>query len=82
MNCDELEPLLLEFVSGELVIAVRETVDVHVTGCAHCEALLISYRHTVRVAAALPKCAALPAALEARLRKALADQMGEGEDCR
>jgi anti-sigma factor RsiW len=81
MNCDELEPLLLEFVSGELVIAVRETVEVHVTGCPHCEALLISYRHTVRVAAALPKCAALPAALEARLRKALADQAeGEGRE--
>lgn len=77
MNCAELEPLLLEFVSGELVIAVRETVEVHITTCPHCEALLISYRHTVRVAAALPKCAALPAALEARLRKALADQAGE-----
>jgi anti-sigma factor RsiW len=77
MNCTELEPLLLEFVSGELVIAVRETVEVHITGCPHCEALLISYRHTVRVAAALPKCGPLPAELEARLLKALAAQLGD-----
>lgn len=78
MNCAELEALLQDFVADELVVAVRATVEVHITGCPHCEALVVSYRHTVRVAAALPKCGPLPPALEARLRKALADRPPAG----
>ena len=68
MTCDELLAVLLEYVGGELVIEHRETVEVHIAGCERCHIIVHSYRHTVRVAKALPKCGSLPPEVEARLR--------------
>jgi hypothetical protein len=38
--------------------------------------LVESYRHTIRLARALPKCERLPAAVEDRLRKFLEPHLG------
>ena len=77
MNCQELIDLLLDYIGEELVIEQRQTVEIHLTGCNKCVMLVESYRHTVRLARALPKCQQLPAAVEARLRKVLAPHFGE-----
>lgn len=79
MTCDELKGLLAEYVGagGEFVVEHHETVTVHVKGCPQCEVYVSTYSHTVRVVRALPKCGPLPAALEARLRAALAEHLGE-----
>lgn len=79
MTCDELRALLADCVgaAGELVVEHRETVTVHVTGCARCEVYVATYTRTVRVVGALPKCGPLPTALESRLRAALAGYLGE-----
>jgi hypothetical protein len=76
MTCDDLLVMLVDFLAGELVAEHRETFELHVRGCAKCEAYIATYTHTVRVVRALPKCG-LPAAFEARLRGLLADHFGD-----
>ena len=71
MTCDELMAALVDYLGDELVVEHRETVEVHIRGCAKCEAYVATYTHTVKITRALPKCGALPPAVEARLRKAL-----------
>jgi anti-sigma factor RsiW len=76
MTCDELMAALVDFLGGELVTEHHETVKVHISGCAKCAVYVATYTHTIRFAQALPKCVALPAAFEARLRKALEAELG------
>lgn len=76
MTCEELMAALVDYLSEELVIEVRETLEVHIAGCPKCGAYVATYRHTIRVSRALPKCA-LPSAFEARLRKLLGPELGE-----
>ncbi|MBA4063792.1 MAG: hypothetical protein C0501_08785 [Isosphaera sp.] len=78
MTCAELAEALHDYVGGDLVLAVHETFEVHVAGCPECGALVRTYRYTVRLAAALPKCGPLPPAVEARLRAALAAELEDG----
>lgn len=78
MNCWELLHLLYEYVSGELVAEQRETVEVHIAGCAHCQVMVQTYRYTVRLARQLPRCPPLPPDVEARLRRALGPELGDG----
>lgn len=77
MTCEELRELLHDYVGDELVVESRHTFETHIAGCEQCGILIHSYTHTIRVARALPKCGPLPAALEARLRKALEPHLGE-----
>ncbi|QJW96057.1 anti-sigma factor family protein [Frigoriglobus tundricola] len=77
MSCDELVAQLVDLVDGEPVVERRETVELHIRGCPKCEAYVATYTLTVRVARVLPKCGPLPPAFEARLRKALAEHIGE-----
>jgi anti-sigma factor RsiW len=76
MTCDELVAALVDFLGGELVVEVRETFEVHIRGCARCEAYVATYTHTMRLTRALPRCGALPPDVEARLRKALESELG------
>lgn len=76
MTCAELMAALMDYTGGELVVEHRETVEVHISGCAKCESYVATYTHTTRLVRALPKCGALPPALEARLRKALEAELG------
>lgn len=76
MTCDELVAALVDFLGGELVVEVRETVEVHIRGCARCEAYVATYTHTTRLTRALPRCGPLPPDVEARLRKALEAELG------
>jgi len=68
---------LHDYVGDELVIEQRQTVEFHMTGCKDCTIRVESYRHTVRLARALPRCDKLPAAVEERLRRALKAELGE-----
>ncbi len=72
MNCQQLLQVLLDYVSRELVVEQCETVEIHIRSCERCSILVTSYKHTVRIAKALPKCGQLPPTLEARLRQAMA----------
>ena len=75
MNCDELLELLLDYVGGELVVEQRQTVEIHISGCPNCTIRIETYRQTVTLARALPRCDRLPPAVEERLRKALESEL-------
>lgn len=75
MNCDELMAILVDYPGEELVIEQRTTFELHIRGCAKCEAYVATYMHTVRVTRALPKCGSLPPAFEARLRKVIEPEL-------
>lgn len=77
MTCTELMDALADYVSEELVVEVRETFRLHIDGCPKCGPYVATFTHTIKVSRALPKCGPLPPALEARLRKALAAELGE-----
>jgi hypothetical protein len=79
MTCEELTALLSDFLGEELVAECRETVEIHIRGCAKCETYIATIRHTVRITRALPKCNTLPAAFEARMRAILEADLGEGK---
>jgi anti-sigma factor RsiW len=79
MTCNELLALLVDFLGGELVAELHQTVEVHLRGCDHCAVYVATYRHTVRIARALPKCVALPPAFEARLRQILEPELQKDE---
>jgi hypothetical protein len=76
MTCDELMAALVDYLGQELVVERRETFEVHVRGCPKCESYVTTYTHTVKVTRALPKCGALPPAVEARLRKVIEPELG------
>ena len=71
MTCQELLDLLNDYVGEELVVEQRQTVEFHMTGCKDCTIRVETYRHTVRLARALPRCDKLPPNVEERLRRAL-----------
>jgi hypothetical protein len=72
VTCKELEDLLDDYVCGELVVEQCTTIEVHVTGCRNCGVRIETFRHTIRLSRALPKCdRPLSPACEERLRKAL-----------
>jgi anti-sigma factor RsiW len=81
MTCDEITAQLVDFLGDELVAELRETVEVHIRGCAKCEVYVATYSHTIRVTRALPKCdKPLPTAFEARLRRIIEAEMRESEE--
>jgi hypothetical protein len=71
VTCNELLDLLQDYIGEELVVEQRQTVEVHITGCKDCTIRVETYRHTVRLARALPRCDKLPPSVEERLRRAL-----------
>lgn len=70
MTCDELFGLMLDFVSGELVVETCESIKLHIASCERCDIIVSSYKHTMRVARALPRCD-LSTEFKDRLRKLL-----------
>ena len=77
MTCQELLDILHDYLDGDLVVEKRETVEVHISGCKDCTVRIETYRHTVRLAKALPRCDKLPPAVEERLRKALEPELNK-----
>jgi anti-sigma factor RsiW len=75
VTCKELLDILHDYLDGELVVEQRQTVELHMTGCKDCTIRIETYRHTVRLARALPKCDKLPPTVEERLRKALEPEL-------
>lgn len=75
MTCKELIELLNDYVGEELVVEQRQTVEFHMTGCKDCTIRVETYRTTVRLAKALPRCDKLPPPVEERLRKALEPEL-------
>jgi anti-sigma factor RsiW len=70
--CIELHESMFEFVEGELEVAVRVRYEQHLLSCPPCKVSIESYKATVTIARALPKCAKpLNPEFEARLRKLL-----------
>lgn len=76
LTCDELRELLYDHHEGELVVEKHDYFQAHLVTCAHCVHYVESYTHTVRVVRKLPRCG-LPNDVEARLRAALKDCLGE-----
>lgn len=69
VTCAELHEWMFEFVEGELEVAVRLQCEQHMVSCPPCVVSIESYRATVTIARALPKCSKpLNAEFEARLR--------------
>jgi hypothetical protein len=78
MTCTELMDALVDYLGGELVVERKDSFDVHVSGCPKCESYVATYTHTVRITRTLPRCGkALPPDFEAKLKKAIADELGK-----
>ena len=43
MTCDDITAQLVDFLGEELVADVRETVEVHIRGCAKCEVYVATF---------------------------------------
>ena len=68
-TCEELIEQLLEFVEGQLDEPVLIAIQAHLGHCPHCGGVVATYRATVVVTRALPRCAPpLPAGFEMKLR--------------
>lgn len=76
LTCDALRELLYDHHAEELVVEVHEQFEAHLVICANCLHFVESYRHTVKVVRRLPRCG-LPESVEARLRAALREHLGE-----
>jgi len=72
MTCRELAECLADLVADELPDAVRN----HLSDCSACVLIVESYRITIRLARRLPPLE-LPSESYARLRAALAVELGE-----
>jgi hypothetical protein len=78
MTCAELMDALVDYLGDELVVERKDSFDVHVRGCPKCESYVATYTHTVKVTRTLPKCGkALPPEFEARLKKAIEEELGK-----
>jgi anti-sigma factor RsiW len=75
VSCKELLEILNDYLDGELVVEQRQTIEFHMTGCKDCTIRVETYRQTVRLAKALPRCDSLPPAVEERLRKVLEPEL-------
>jgi anti-sigma factor RsiW len=75
MTCQELIDLLTDYIHGELVAERHQRFEIHLSGCKNCVIMVDSYRFTMRLARALPKCEPLPKQVEDRLRKVLEPQL-------
>ena len=72
MSCIEFHDSLYDYAQGELEATIRVTCEQHLIDCKHCVVIVESYRATITLAKALPKCAKpLSAEFEAKLRKML-----------
>jgi anti-sigma factor RsiW len=78
MTCTELLTSLCDYLGDELVVEVRESLELHLTACEHCAVYVETYRHTILLSRKM-RCGPLPAALEARLREELRDDLHSGE---
>jgi hypothetical protein len=74
LTCDGIREHLLDHHAGELVVEIQESFEAHLVICENCLHFVASYRHTVKLTRALPRCE-LPAAVEARLRARLKDHL-------
>ncbi len=72
LTCDELVDLIFDFVDGGLPDEQVAAFKHHLCGCKPCEKSVNLYQVTIRITKALPKDDPLPAAVEQRLRAALA----------
>lgn len=79
MTCRELEELLHDYTAGELQVEEHRTCEVHLSECKTCFTLVQTYRYTIKLAKALPKCQKLPSDVEERLRQKLARELGQFE---
>lgn len=76
LTCETLREHLYDHHAGELVVEIRERLELHLKACPNCLHLVESYRHTVAVVKRLPRCG-LPAGMEERLRAALREHLAE-----
>jgi hypothetical protein len=76
LTCDELRELIADHLDGELLVEKQESFQLHLRGCENCGFYLESYTHTVKVVKKLPRCGPLPTGVEAKLRAALKDYLG------
>jgi anti-sigma factor RsiW len=73
MNCREGVGQLMEYTEGMLPQTQRSVLEAHVRGCTRCARFVASYRATVRLMRQATK-AAIPVALQRRLRLLIAQQ--------
>ena len=65
--CPEVLALLVDYLEGRLPESVQRDLDLHLAGCASCEAYLASYRSTVSMLRSMREDD-LPPELRLRLR--------------
>lgn len=80
LTCQQFVDLLYDFVEGELVEEVQESVRIHIEACPVCGIYVESYRCTKVIARALPRTQSLPPAFAARLETLLKGVLRQSEE--
>jgi anti-sigma factor RsiW len=74
MSCREAIDVLADFVDGVMPAELAAELERHLAGCDPCRAYLATYRKTRALGAAAGRLE-MPAEMQARLRRFLADKL-------
>lgn len=74
-DCKKIQPLLSEYVDGELTEETAWTVKLHLSSCAVCGRIADDFAATARLVASLPEPKGPSEGFEAALARRIADQM-------
>ncbi len=75
MRCDDLEPLLTDFLEGDLPADVETEALEHVAGCRACDLYLAEYVETIELVAEWGG-EALPTEVSQRMLAAVLNDLG------
>lgn len=73
-DCKNIQPLLSEYVDGELADEATRRVKTHVLSCAVCQSIADDFASTARLVSSLPVPKGPSANFEAMLARRIADQ--------
>src|SRR5579859_7623314 len=74
-DCKSVQPLLSEYVDGELSEEVTWSVKLHLASCAVCSRIADDFCATARLVSSLPEPSGPSEGFEAMLARRIADQM-------
>ncbi|MBC8137541.1 MAG: zf-HC2 domain-containing protein [Fibrella sp.] len=73
-DCKQIQPLLAEYVDGELAEDSTWQVKMHVQSCAVCQSIADDFASTARLVSSLPVPSGPSASFEAMLARRIADE--------
>lgn len=76
MNCDTVMRSVSSYIDGELAVAIREELEVHLKICKDCHIFVQQTKFTIEIFSGA-ELADLPTSARSRLHETLRRKMGE-----